>query len=184
VKTSNRPHLDDDQLVRAVVDEAELPSPLREHLSACPVCRANRDQTAKSLARLGQMAEHFAPSSTKPIALPVKEPRTIVRWSWGWRTFVGAAVAAALALTVLWRAPALRTPPVDNGNTLAVEMQEAEEFMTEIAMLVDNALPAVYLDISPESSTGVDEESMDFVVPSDEDESLTYNHRKRGVSLC
>jgi hypothetical protein len=73
---------------------------------------------------------------------------------------------------------------VENGNTLAVEMQDAEEFMTEIAMLVDNALPAVYLDISPEPSTGVDEESMDLVVPSTEDEPLTYDYRKRGVSLC
>ena len=67
---------------------------------------------------------------------------------------------------------------------LAVEMQEAEEFMTEIAMLVDNALPAVYLDISPESINGVDEESMDFVVPPTKDEPLTDNSRKRGVSLC
>jgi predicted anti-sigma-YlaC factor YlaD len=184
MSASNGLHLDDDQLVWAVVDEGELPFPLREHLSTCPVCRANRDQTAKDLARLGQMAESLAPSPTKPITLPVEEPRTIVKWSWGWRTFVGAAVAAALVLTVLWRVPVLRTPPVGNGNMLAVEMQEAEEFMAEIAMLVDNALPAVYLDISPESITGVDEESTDFVVPSTEDKPLTNNTRKRGVSLC
>jgi hypothetical protein len=128
------------------------------------------------------MAKRFAPSPTKPIALPMKEPRTIVKWSWGWQTYVGAAVAAALVLAVLLRAPALRTPSGENGNTLAVEMQEAEAFMTEIAMLVDNALPAVYLDISPEASADADEESMDSVVPSVGDEPLTYNPRKRGVS--
>ena len=61
-------------------------------------------KTAKNLARLGQMAERFAPSPTKPIALAVKEFRTIVKWSWGWRTFVGAAVAAALVLAVLYLA--------------------------------------------------------------------------------
>ena len=108
----------------------------------------------------------------------------MVKWSWGWRTFVGAAVAAALVFAVLWRVPVFRSPSVENGYMLTVEMQDTEEFMTEIAMLVDNALPAVYLDISPESITGVDEESTDFVVPSAEDEPLTDNTRKRGVSLC
>jgi len=184
VNTSNGLHLDDDQLAWAVVDEAELPFPLREHLSTCPVCRANREKTAENLARLGQMAARFAPSPPKPVALPVKEPRAVVKWSWGWRAYASAALAAALVLAVLWRAPVFRNPSRENGNTLAVEMQETEQFMTEIAMLVDNALPAVYLDISAESSAGLDDEFMEFVVPSVEDESLTYNSRKRGVSLC
>lgn len=184
MSTSNGLHLNDDQLVWAVVDEAELPLPMREHLSTCPVCRANKAQTAKNLSRLGQMAEHFAPLPAQPISLAVEEPRSTTRWSWGWRTFVGAAAAAALVLAVLWRTPVPPDPSGRNGNMLAVEMQETEAFMTEIAMLVDNALPAVYLDISPESITGVDEESTDFVVPSTEDKPLTDNTRKRGVSSC
>ncbi|MBW1859586.1 MAG: hypothetical protein JRI70_05775 [Deltaproteobacteria bacterium] len=184
MSTSNGLHLDDDQLVWAVVDEAELPLPLREHLSTCPVCRANKAQTAKNLARLGQMAERYAPLPTHPVSLPVDEPRGISRWSWGWRTYVGAAVATALVLVVLWRTPVPPGPSGENGNMLATEMQEAEEFMTEIAMLVDNALPTVYLDISAESSMDLDEEFMEFVVPSVGDEPLTYDSRKRGVSLC
>ena len=184
MNTNNTIHLNEDQLARAVVDESELPSSLREHLSTCPICRANREQTVTNLARLGQMAARFAPSPTRRIALPADEPRIVARWFWGWRTYVGAVVAAALVLAVLWRVPALRSPVEDNGNTLAVETQEAEEFMTEIAMLVDNPLPAVYEDISAESMTGVDEEFMEFVVPSTEDEPLTQNDGKRGVSLC
>jgi predicted anti-sigma-YlaC factor YlaD len=167
-----------------VVDEDELPFPIREHLSTCPVCRANRDQTAKNLARLGQVAERFAPSPTKSVTLPAEKPRAIVGWSWGWRTFVGAAVAAALVFAVLWRVPVFRNPPVENGNMVAVQMQDAEQFMTEIAMLVDNALPAVYLDISAEQNTDLYEESTEPVVPSVEDEPLTDNSRKRGVLLC
>ena len=97
---------------------------------------------------------------------------------------MGAAVAAALVLTVLWRVPVLRTPPVENGNMLAMEMQDTEEFMTEIAMLVDNALPAVYSDISAEPSADLDGEFVEPMVPSVEDEPLTYNSGKRGMSLC
>lgn len=184
MNASNALHLDDDQLARAVVDEAELPSPLREHLSTCPVCRANREQTARNLARLGRMAARFAPSPTKRIALPADEPGSMVRWSWGWRTYVGAAVAAVLALAVLWRVPAFRNPSEEKGNTVAVEMQQAEDFMTEIAMLVDNPLPAVYQDVSAESTIDEDEDLTEFVVPSVENEPLTQNDRKRGVSLC
>jgi hypothetical protein len=184
MNTSNGPHLDEDQLVWAVVDEAELPLQLREHLSTCPICRANREKTARDLARLGEMARRFSPSPTKPIALPAEEPRTVVGWSWRWRTYVGAAVAAALIFAILWRIPVFKSPPAENGNMLAVEMQETEQFMTEIAMLVDNALPAVYLDISAELSPDVGREPMQFVVPSAEDEPLSHNSRKRGVSLC
>jgi hypothetical protein len=93
-------------------------------------------------------------------------------------------VAAALVIAVLWHVPALRSPSVEDGNTIAMEMEEAEALMTEIAVLVDNPLPAVYLDISAESSTGPDEEFIEFVVPSVENESITYDSRKRGVSLC
>lgn len=184
MSTDNGFHLNDDQLLWSVVDEAELPLPLREHLSACPVCQANKNRIAKDLARLSQMAERFAPSPTKPVSLPVEEPRRTVRWSWGWRTGVGVAVAAMLALMLIWRTPMFRTPSGDNGDMLAREMQEAEQFMTDIALLVENALPPVYLDISGESSPGWDEEFIQFMVPSTEDEPLTYNSGKRGVSLC
>ena len=126
----------------------------------------------------------FAPSPTKRIALPATEPGTIARWSWGWRTYVGAVVAAALVLAVLWRVPALRSPSGQSVNMLTVETPDAEEFMTEVALLVDNPLPAVYEDISAETIAGVDEELMEFVVPSAEDEPLTQNDGKRGVSLC
>lgn len=184
MSTSNELHLDDDQLVWAVVDEAELPLPLREHLSTCPVCRANKAQTAKNLSRLGQMAERFAPLPAHSISLPVEEPRSTTRWSWGWQTYAGAAVAAALVLAVFWRTPVPPGPSGENGNMMATEIQEAEQFMTEIAMLVDNALPAVYLDISAEPSADFDEELMEPVGPSVEDQPLTDNSRKRGVSLC
>jgi uncharacterized protein YbaR (Trm112 family) len=184
VSTNNGFHLDDDQILWSVVDEAELPLPLREHLTACPVCQGNKDRLAKDLAQMGQMAERFAPLPKKPVSLPVEEPRSAIRWSWGWRTFLGAAVAATLALIFVWKAPIFRTPSGNNAGTVAWEMQEEEQFMTEIALLVENALPPVYQDISEESTPGLDEEFMQFVVPPVENEPLTYDSRKRGVLIC
>ncbi len=184
MSTNEDLHLDEDQLLWAVVVEAELPLPLQEHLSACPQCRANKERFERDLARLGQMAERFAPSPKGPVSLPVEEPRGSIGWSWGWRAYVSAAVAAALVVILVWWSPVHRNTPGDNGDLLAREMEEAEQLMTEVSMLVENALPPVYLDISVESGVGFDEEFMQFVVPSVEDEPLSYDPGKRGALLC
>jgi predicted anti-sigma-YlaC factor YlaD len=177
-------HLDEDQLLWAVVEENELPLPLQEHLSACPQCRANKERFDQDLARLGQMAERLAPLPRGPVSLPVEKPRGSTGWLWGWRAYASATVAAALVVIVVWSSPMFRDTPGDNGDMLAREMQEAEQFMAEVSMLVENALPPVYLDISAESSAEFDDEFIQFVVPSVEEESLSYDPGKRGALLC
>jgi hypothetical protein len=184
VSTDKDLHLDEDQLLWAVVGEAEFPLPLQEHLSACPHCRANKESFEQDLARLGQTAERFAPLPKRRVSLPVEKPRGFIGWSWGWRTYVSAAVAAALVLVFVWWSPTTRTTPGGNGDIVALEMQEAEQFMTEVSMLVENALPPVYQDISAESGAGFDEEFIQFVVPSVEDEPLSYDSGRRGVLPC
>jgi hypothetical protein len=42
----------------------------------------------------------------------------------------------------------------------------------------------VYLDISAESSADFDEEFIQFVVPSVEEESISYDPGKRGALSC
>ena len=177
-------HLDEDQLLRAVVDEAELPPPLQEHLSTCPQCRAAKERFEQNLARLGQMAERCAPSPRKCVSLPVEKPRISIGWSWDWRAYFGVAVAVALMIVIVWWSAPFRTTPEDRGDILALEMREADRVMTEISMLVENALPPVYLDICGTSDPGFDEEFMQFIVPSIESEAVSYYSGKGGVVLC
>lgn len=184
MSTNRDLHLDENQLLWAVVEEAELPLPLREHLSACPQCRANKEMIEQDLARMGQMAERFSPSPRRRVSLPVEKARRSIQWSWGWRAFMGAAAATALILIITWWSPTTRTTSRDNVNMLALEMQEAEQLMTEVGRLVENALPYMYSDISTESNATLDEEFMQFVIPSVEDETLSYDLEKRGVLLC
>jgi hypothetical protein len=138
VSTDKDIHLDEDQLLWAVVEETELPLPLQEHLSACPQCRTNKERFEQDLARLGQMAERFAPSLRGPVSLPVEKPRGSAGWLWGWRAYASATVAAALVVIVVWSFPMFRDTPGDNGAMLAREMQETEQFMAEVSMLVEN----------------------------------------------
>ncbi len=177
-------HLDEDQLLRAVVDEAELPPPLQEHLSTCPQCRAAKESFEQALTRLGQMAQRCAPSPRKCVSLPVERPRGPVVWSWGWRAYFGVAMTVALMIVIVWWSAPFRTTPEDSGDMLALEMREADRVMTEISMLVENALPAVYLDICGKSDPGLDEEFMQFIAPSIKNETVSYYSGKGGVVLC
>ena len=64
------------------------------------------------------------------------------------------------------------------------EMLEAEEFLQQISMLSENSLPQVYLDITGESDMEFDEEFMDFIIPTVENEPLSYDSWGKGVELC
>jgi hypothetical protein len=175
-------HLDDDQLLWAVVEEAELPASVGEHLSACSQCFARKERLEQKLARLGQKAEIFAPSPGKKVSLSVDEARSPHWWSWGWRTAL--AVSLAVIFIALWSSN-IFIPSTDTVITrLNQEILEDERLMAEISLLEENALPSLFEDISQEGNSVFDEEFMEFVVPSVEDEIRSHNPTKRGAALC
>ena len=177
-------HLDEDQLLWAVVDEAELPPPLQGHLSTCPQCRAAKGKFEQDLARLGQMAQRFAPLPRKRVSLPVEKPRISMWWPWDWRAYFGVAVTVALMIVIVWWSAPFRTTPEDSGDMLAQEMRDDVRIMTEISMLVENALPPAYQDICGISDPDFGEEFIQFIVPSIESEAVSYDSGKGGVVLC
>jgi len=61
---------------------------------------------------------------------------------------------------------------------------EAKQLMTEVNMLVDNALPPLYLNISAENNSDYDQEFYQFLIPQIESENLTSYRWKRGPSSC
>jgi hypothetical protein len=94
------------------------------------------------------------------------------------------AVTVALVIVIVWWSAPFRITPGNSRHILVQEMEEAERLMTEISMLVENALPPVYLDICGKSDPGFDEEFMQFVVPSIESEAVSYDSGRGGVLLC
>jgi len=47
-------------------------------------------------------------------------------------------------------------------------MMDDERLMTEVGLMVEQALPRIYLDISGESGIDIDEEFMQFLIPLSE----------------
>lgn len=167
-------HLEEDQLLIAVVDETDLPQSQRNHLLICRQCREGKEKIEEDLARLGHMAERFSPSPKRKVSLPAEKPQRSFWWSWQTRTALGAAVVAIFIAIV--------GIPTLFENTQ--EMLEDEEFMTEISMLAENALPQEYLDITGETGEEMYEEFMEFMTPMIEDESWSSESGRKGGKQC
>ena len=184
MKHDNENHLDEKLLIQAVVDMADLPASVQAHLEKCRQCRADIESFEQQLANLGKMAERYAPQPQKRVTLPVHESKSSFRNYLNWRNAIGAAATVAAVLIVFWGTSIVRNLPGHGTDGLTREIIEAERLMTEVNMLVDNALPAFYLEISGENNPDYDAEFYQFLIPPIENETLTSDRLKRGTSLC
>lgn len=177
-------HLDEDQLIRAIVDETDLSPSVRDHLSSCLLCRAGMEQIEQDLTDLGKVAERLAPATHRKISLPVEKPSRIYRWLHDWRISSGAIAAVAVVIVMIWLSIPKTIIIEDTFDIMTEISWEDDDFMTEISALAENALPQVYLDITGESYSSLDDEFIEFVVPSAETDSLSYDQERKGVKSC
>ena len=153
-------HLDEGQLIWAVLDETELPVPARKHLLGCSQCQVQKEQLARDVARLGQMAKDFAPLPGTRTVVPQEESKDSQRWFWKWQI----GLAAGVVLIALWFA-LFMTAPEKGVTTVARKMWEDQQLMADVSFFEENALSPIHLDITGESYPVLDEEFMEFVVP-------------------
>jgi hypothetical protein len=176
----NEPHLGEDDMLRAVIDDTDLSTLQRQHLAECSQCRSHRKSLESELTHIGQLAERYAPEPLRRITVAHDK----VRLPFSIRGFVFSAAAVAAAIIVVWAAVLIRNQQQGSVENLAQNMVEAESLMTEINMLVDNALPQVYLDIVGDTSLKTDEDFIDFLVPINEDAARISVLAKKGSILC
>jgi hypothetical protein len=176
-------HLTEEELLKALVEEADLPAPLQEHLKKCGVCHGEKARLEEGLTALGPMAKRFSPSPSRRVQLPVRE--SVSRpsaWNWNWRTSLVAAMsAAAMVVVIVYGSISMKTAREEQLATLTQEMWEDELLMKEVNELSENALPSFGSHISGEGYSLIDEEFLDFVVPPTETDKVSQN---RGGVLC
>jgi hypothetical protein len=177
-------HLEDDQLIRALVDTSDLPEAVRRHLSACERCRSRKTDLEEELARLNRMAEESTPAALRPVRLPVRETPARGRLPGKWLTAVGLTASAAAAVLILWTAGILEPRSEFPDDRLPGDRPSAEQLMLEVTRLVENPLPAVYLKITGETSAGVDEDFFRFLIPQENQLSSISPAGKKGKAAC
>jgi predicted anti-sigma-YlaC factor YlaD len=167
-------------MLQAVIDDTDLSALQQQHLAECSRCRSHRERLENELAHLGQMAERYAPEPLRRITVAhdkVRSPFSI-------RGFAFSAAAVAAAIIVVWATFLIRSQKESRVGNLAQNMVEAERLMTEINVLVENALPQVYLDIAADTNLNLDEEFIDFLIPTNEDDPRISALAKKGSILC
>ena len=163
------PHLSEEEVIRAVVDETDLPDPMKRHLSVCPVCGRNKERLSSRLSQLGDIARAVTPVPLKRVTLPEKErAKSFSFWGMSRSRVLIAGLSVAMIIAVfLWTVP-LRTVPQGDSSVWSDDMWEDYTLMMEIIELKDVPLPQIYFDISGESFPTISEEFMDFLVPPTE----------------
>ena len=156
------PHLEENDILQAVIDTADLPLAQQQHLVDCPRCRLQKERLENELAHLGHLAERYAPEPRRRVSLPPQKVRSPL-FSRGFA--VSAAAVAAVLLVVLGTFLIRSHQQASIGN-LAKDMVEAERLMTEVNGLVENALPQGYLDIVGETDLKQDDDFIDFLIPN------------------
>jgi len=173
-------HLAEDDMLQAVIDDTDLSSLQQKHLAECSRCRSHRQRLENELTHLGQLAERYAPEPLRRITVAHDK----VRPTFSIRGFAFSTAAVAAVIIVVWAAFLIRSQQPGRVGNLAQNMVEAERLMTEINVLVENALPQVYLDIVGETNLNFDEDFIDFLIPTNEDAPSISALAKKGTILC
>ena len=176
----NEPHLAEEDMLQAVIDDTDLSTLQQQHLAECPRCRSHRERLENELTHLGQMAERYAPEPLRRITVAHDK----VRAPFSIRGFAFSAAAVAAVIIVVWATFLVRSQQQGRIGNLAQNMVEAERLMTEINVLVENALPQVYLDIVGDTNLNLDEDFIDFLIPTNEDTPKISVLAKKGSLLC
>jgi hypothetical protein len=183
MKSDSLQHLDEDQLIQAVVDTTDLPQTVQTHLSQCARCQTGKNNFENELTRLSQKVEQFTPQPQRRILLPVQKSKKPFLNLLDWRNLVAAAAAITAVFILVWGTNTVRNLSGTGTENMTAEMMEAEKLMTEVNTLVDNALPPFYLEISGEKNADYDEEFYQFLVPTIGDKTFS-DRGKKGTSLC
>ena len=146
--TQNDIHLSEADILRAMVDEGDLPSDVVEHLTRCGICRVEKKRIEDGLARMTRMARELTPTPVRRPSLE-GETRRLANWlPWGWGYGLSAGIVAAAIVILAFTTILSKTTRDDAFFLTDSETIEDERFMAEIARLEEDGLPPVYTEIS------------------------------------
>jgi hypothetical protein len=173
-------HLGENDILQAVIDEADLSRSVKQHLNECAHCRLQKERFAQELTRLGQLARQYAPEPQRRVTIAEEKVRSPI---FNWK-FAFSAAAVAATIIIVWATVLIQNQQLGKVGNLAQNMIEAERLMTEIDGLVENALPPVYLEIVGETDLNPDEEFLEFLIPAAEDVPRISALTRKGPARC
>lgn len=178
-------HLNQQQILRAIVDMADLTDSQKAHLDACPRCGQKVKRLDTTLAQMGAMAEQSVPDPSRPLVLSTEKPGFLESLTWNWRPYLRVAVPVVVVAIIAMTSLIVKNR-IDK-HILALEEQDliaAEQLMTEVHMLIENPLSADMQTLISIVETESDEEFIQYILPTIENDPLSNMPGKKGESIC
>jgi hypothetical protein len=176
-------HLTDDEILVALVDEADLGPELQAHLSACQRCKSKLKKIDQQLHDLGHMAEHMAPVSTRRIRLPETIDRSDFQSGWRLKPVLGLMAAMVLVVMLVWPQANFYIQTYFIQNMLTQGIKEDNILISKVDVLVEDALPEKYRHILSVAEPEFDQDFMQYIVPAIEDNNFSsLSNSNRGAA--
>jgi len=174
-------HLEENQLLMALVDETDLPPELRQHLNHCQHCTGQLGILQEALEILGSNAAQNVPAMTGNVSL-VDEKSGIskARYQFGLPSYGALAIVACALLIFFWPRP--EYSEIDQFSS--VDFIEDEMLMQEIGELIEDPLPEDFIEMTRDMTIGFDHDFLEFVVPDFIDDVQSYKHDRGDEKKC
>jgi hypothetical protein len=135
-------HLNEDRIIRAIVDENDLTTTQQKHLSNCSTCQKEKQEFEQVLSRMGDMSQELVPPRRSFVFSP-QESRSWFRW----QPALATGLVIVLVIIGIWWSPLFKKFQ-GNGSVHIVQTIEGDQqFVAEITLVEDYALPDGYLYI-------------------------------------
>jgi len=136
-------HLNEDKIIRVIVDGNDLTTSERNHLSKCSVCQKEKQEFEQVLIRMGDISEELVSTPQKTFILNSQKSRRLFRWQ---PVLVTGFVIVLFMMGIWWSS--LFKGFQENGSVQIVQKMESDQqFVAEITLVEDYALPDRYLYI-------------------------------------
>jgi hypothetical protein len=151
-------HVDEDQILLSIVDGDDLSEDMKDHLTACPLCREKRTVLRCDLERLGEMAKEFTPLPRKGPVRPLSKPH---RFPLRLPVFA-AGFAVVLLIACLWGLSLFTDPSKQRMPPFSTEVKADLGLIDDI--VEESAVPEYYLAIA-DADGYFDDRFLEFLVP-------------------
>lgn len=165
-------HLTEDRIIKAVADKSQLSPFEKEHLSNCSGCSSALESFENDLKQLGKIAELSVPSPKRRFITYEKRSERNFPRIFGLRTSLAAAITV-LFFVITLHSDSMKYLLNTQTGSYVDALHSDDLFITEINSLVENALPLKYVDIYGEADPDYDDDSMDFIIPSSGNDTIS-----------
>ncbi len=162
-------HLNEDQLIRLIIDPTDLPHSVRNHIDECDLCQTDKNRFEQELASFGRLAKTYAPTPRQKI-YPSQQAsghfRNLMPFSAGWRrlALAGSITIILLIGVGLWQLPMNSSIDPSKMPTIA-EIIDEQLFVADIIPSEDSNLTETIQQVAYDANGYLEDEFVEFVAP-------------------